>query len=116
MINYNKSNLGTLVIDGKEYDLQEQAYVCDDGLSYEAKVKDSEGNLYKVTWNTTDKWNTNDERFKELNKKCYEETGMYQINVLTDEEQEELTILETFFNDESVACDWDEPAEITLID
>ena len=100
---------GTVQHNGKTLYLTQQAYVnnegTDGGVCYNAHAIDEDDNEYYIAWATTKTWDDNGIRYNEL-------TDRYGDEGLTDEELAELGNLEAYFNDESDACDWDNPSEI----
>ena len=85
-------NYGTVEFKGTIYALTQDAY-CDnygtDGaVRYYASAVDASGNKYLVAWETTQAWNEAQELYKQTNE------------------------VSGFIEDESNACDWDNPIEV----
>lgn len=116
-----RDKYGSATFDGKEYTLIDQSY-CDiygDSECYFCTAitgeTDEEGRLmeYKVRWNETEEWSTQSATHKRLYaKKCDSEHGG---EPLTAEEHDDLYRAETYCQDESNACDWDNPADVHMI-
>ena len=89
------NNYGTVTFEGKVYTLTEQAeaanYGTDGEVRYYANAVDADGERYKVAWETTEAWNEATEDYKT--------TG--EVNGLIE--------------DESNACDWDNPVDVREI-
>lgn len=115
-----EKEFGTANFKSKKYILAEQAYADNYGrneeVRYYAKAFDTDENEYKVTWITTEKWNLANELYQ-LEQK---------LNLLpetheewTEEEQKRLEELQNMvlvnIEDESNACDWDNPLKIEEI-
>ncbi len=92
LIEIPDTNNGSVVYNGENIYLQQQAYCLNDGV-YAACGKDVAGNVYEIRWNTTIAWDDACEAFKK-----------------GDETQE------SFVEEESNACDWDNPYSIELIE
>lgn len=91
-----EAKFGTVEHEGKTLTLTQQAY-CDnvgagDQVAYFARAVDAEGNVYKVKWDTTFDWDEAEAAFK-----------ADPLNAPPNE-------------DESLACDWDNPAAIVRVD
>ncbi|MFA5099470.1 MAG: hypothetical protein WC547_01115 [Candidatus Omnitrophota bacterium] len=67
-------------------------YGTNGSVVYTADGVDSNGNKYSVTWNTTAEWN-------EANEEGVDEDG---------------DPVNSYCNDESNACDWDNPESVTM--
>ena len=91
-------NYGTVTYKGKEYMLTQQAYITgtNEEPYYLANAIDSEGNEYEVEW-----------YLNKDTKEAYDEI----------ERQRELGEVPNYslVEDESNACDWDNPTEIRKI-
>lgn len=87
-------NYGTVEHDEITLALCEQAYSSNylNGIAYFATAIDELENEYKVRWNTTEEWDEACEAASDDPDGCY-----------------------PILNDESEACDWDNPAEITPV-
>lgn len=79
---------GAVSYEGKTLALTQQAYASNygtfGGVVYKAHAIDEEGNVYTVTWQTTEEWD----------------------NAEPDS---------AIFNDESNACDWDNPYDVIAL-
>lgn len=96
-----KEDFGTVNFEGKEFKVTQQAYVNNDGTEYYATAADKIGNKFLITWETTEKWNLSVELYGlELRSKDLD----VNMDGLVDVE------------DESNACDWDNPASVAAID
>lgn len=91
---YVLRDFGTVAHDGKTLILTEQAYMDNYGTNgavrYYAHAVDYDGNIYRIAWDTTAAWDDECEKAK---------NGEYS----------------GYLDDESNACDWDNPAEIELV-
>ena len=80
--------------NGTEITLTEDAsadnYRADGRVQYTAMGTDAAGNRYYITWDTTDEWNEAQDEW-----------------VATEEDQ-------SYLQDESNACDWDNPVSVEL--
>lgn len=91
-------NYGTITYKGKEYTLMQQPYIA--GINeepyYLANAIDNKGNEYEVEW-----------ELNEYTREMYDET----------ERQRELGEIPNYslVEDESNACDWDNPVCVTQI-
>ncbi len=105
------TDYGKVTLNGVTYTLLDQAhadnYGTDGEIRYYANAVDEEGNECTVTWQTTVQWDEANEHYR-LNER---------FNELTEEEIERLEELEAktlcSIEDESYACDWDNPIAIT---
>lgn len=83
---------GTVTFNGKVFALTQDAYFdnygTDGGVRYYASAVDTDGNKYLVAWGTTEKWNEAQQEYKV--------TG--EVNGCIE--------------DESNACDWDNPVSV----
>lgn len=85
-----QANHGSVTFGGVEIFLTQEAY-CNNAGQYLAAGKDADGNEYRVEWQTTKAWDD----AQELCRTTGEVSG--------------------FAEDESNACDWDSPIEITKL-
>lgn len=109
-----KEEYGAVKKKGVEYILTQQAYAdnygADGEVIYKAMAEDEEGNEYRVIWETT----TEFDEAQELHSLENDED-------LTDEEierKEELIengVKSCYCEDESNACDWDNPVSISRV-
>ena len=83
---------GTVNHNGAELELTQEAY-CSNWGEYRATAKDAEGNEYEVIWSTTQAWDDEQAAFK------------------ADPEN----YVSSIADDESNACDWENPIEIRSI-
>lgn len=93
------TDYGTVTYEGKEYILTQQPYIMgriNEDPCYLASAIDSEGNEYEVEW--------------ELNK----ETKEAYIEIERQRKAGEIPNY-SLVEDESTACDWDNPIEIMEI-
>ncbi len=111
-----KKEFGTVSHNGIELAISQVAY-CDnygtDGeVRYYASAEDQEGNEYQVAWDTTAKW---DEAGELYNLELKQEQRPESFD---DEDQERMDELMAdgvhsyLIEDESNACDWDNPVSI----
>lgn len=85
------NDLGQPPKDPHDADSAEAAnYNTDGGVQYTATGKDNKGNRYLITWNTTEEWN----------------------NAQIDDEGDPV---DSWREDESYACDWDNPESVVLM-
>ena len=106
-----KEDYGTVSFEGKELPVTQAAYVSNDGTEYYSTAEDSEGKEYLVTWETTNEWNLSVELYDlELRGK-----DIYEDDI---ERLEELRNMDGLVDveDESNACDWDNPVSVAAID
>lgn len=93
---------GTVDHGGAALALTQQAYCenygTDGGVRYYASAVDIEGNEYRVSWDTTQAWDA--------------ATAAAKVSLA---ESGELGNEEYLLQDESNACDWDSPADITPV-
>jgi len=86
---------GTVTMDGLTVVLTQQAYVCNYGtageVQYKASAIDTSGNIYIVTWATTDGW---------ADHKCGSDGNCVVAGC------------GGWCEDEGNACDWDNPLSI----
>lgn len=111
---YLDTQFGTLKFRGTEYTLTQQAYVSNYGTNgvvrYYASAVDITGKEYEVTWETT-------LEYDEAQELCTLENNSF----LTEEDEERMQELiekgvhSAYFEDESNACDWDDPASVKEI-
>jgi len=110
---------GTVDYEGKTLTLTQMAYADNYGTNgevrYYAHAEDEEGNTFKVVWETTLEWDEAGELFNlELKQEQQPES-------FDDEDQERMDELEAkgvqsyLIQDESDACDWENPVEITEV-
>ena len=89
------AEFGTVEHNGMTLALTQQAYVnnygTDGAVRYYAAAIDTDGNDYRVEWDTTARWDAAEAAHK------------------ADPENNDAP------EDESLACDWDSPAEITAL-
>ena len=87
------SEFGTVEHNGVELALTQQAYVngTDGAVRYYAAAIDTDGNDYRVEWDTTARWDAAEAAYK------------------TDPANNDAP------EDESLACDWNNPVEITAL-
>lgn len=115
----------TLKYQGYEITLTGEAfadnYGTDGGVRYYSwgKLENKSGNQVdvRVAWDTTAEWDENAERYARL----LELVQDWRQGGITEEEEDELDELQNELagvdmGDESNACDWDNPAEVTLRD
>jgi RecJ-like exonuclease len=99
-------NFGKATFNGIEYVLQQDAYVdnygTDGEIRYYAAAKDAQGNEYMVTWGTSEDWNNASEEWKNICKE-YEPKSAPEYEC------------PAILQDESNACDWDNPINVELI-
>ncbi len=81
---------GAVTFNGIEIDLTQEAY-CNNAGQYLAAGKDDAGNTYLVEWETTKAWDDAQEAAR--NGDC-----------------------SAWAEDESNACDWDDPIDVRLIE
>ncbi len=88
-------NHGTVNYEGKELNLTEEAYATNyrDYVRYEAHAADANGNTYLVQWDTTSEWDNDIEA-------AQADTSVFPVKL----------------DDESNACDWANPVEITELE
>jgi len=102
------SVFGKVVFKGAEYTLQQDAYVENYGTAgqvrYYATALDADGGEHMVAWETTEEWDS--------------ATALYQ-QALTDATDECGNIKDMpdcgILDDESYACDWDNPVEVVAV-
>lgn len=109
---------GSVSFEGKKYIITDQAYCDNYGTDGEVRYyahaidEDNTGNSYKVTWQTTLKW----DRSCELAR--MEEAANYSNDFTAAEDERFLELKEMTLcdiEDESNACDWDSPINVELI-
>lgn len=107
-------DFGTVEFNGKIYKLTQQAYCDNVGTSgevaYYASAEDEEGNEFKAVWETTLAWDLSGELF---NLEQAKEEG----HDFSEEDAERLEELSedydsSLIQDESDACDWENPADV----
>lgn len=76
----------TVEFEGKTYTLTQEAYVGTYATKYHAAAVDDEGNKYTITWETTEEWD-----------------NARKIDL-------------SYCEDESDACDWDNPVNVELVE
>jgi len=112
------NDYGTVNFEGKTYKLEQQAYVENykDGVAYFARATDENGDEYEVIWLTTTAWD-NAQEYDQLQREqeAVERFG----HDFSDEKAERLAELEEMalpsIEDESNACDWDNPYLVNSI-
>jgi hypothetical protein len=95
---------GTVNFKGKTYTLTQQAsaenYGTNGGVRYYASAVDANGNKHIVIWDTTPEWDAAQAEAEKVARRYAPQSAP---------EYEYPAIL----GDESNACDWDNPAEVT---
>ena len=84
-------------------------YGTDGEVRYYAHAVDDQGNEYRVAWEVTDEWADG----QELYDRAMSLTDQHRD--LTEEEEAEIEaydLVSAIVEDESNACDWDNPVEI----
>ena len=122
-----KNNYGTVNFEGKELEITQQAYVdnygTDGEVRYYASAVDTDKNIYNVTWETKEEFNESgklfslEEELKELNShKSFDDGMINRIAELEEiiEKMESEGIGSNYCEDESNACDWDNPISIEM--
>lgn len=116
-------DFGTVTFNGQVFTLTQDAYAdnygSDGETRYYASAVDTDENDVKVSWTTTAAWD-NSEKIFNLNQKLEELTSNLSDEDHAErwiaevkEEIEELEALETCDSeDESNACDWDNPISV----
>lgn len=113
MDNYTtqKKENGEVVFKGKKYALIQSAYVdnygMDGGVRYYAHAIDKIGKKYKVAWDTTAEWNKHQGGHEEQDASGYKVIGPVA-------HPDKMTC--GFCEDESNACDWDNPISVESVD
>lgn len=99
-------NYGMVEFEGRTYELTEQAYPENYGISgeicYKATAKlqgDESEEVYMVTWKTTETWN----EYTKLHEEYVEENGNDNSDWIA------------YLEDGSNACDWDNPISVDQI-
>lgn len=77
------------------------------GVIYTAEAEDEAGNVYRVTWDTTEAW---DEAQAAYNAELRDLSEQFEGRIPSDQ-MPDVGMLD----DESSACDWGNPASIELI-
>jgi len=106
---------GVVTYDDRKLYLLQQAYLNNykDGIAYFASAIDSKGALYNVRWDTTEDWDRAQEK-AEL-EGILEQDG--ELDPEDDERLDELMEMDLPNpTEEGDACEWNSPAEVTLID
>ena len=115
-----EKDFGTVEVEGKTYWLTQMAYMnnygTDGAVRYYANAIDEDENEYKVAWDTTQTWD-------DMNKMYLLEMNEADDN-LSEEDTEQLEELRRkyegydalgYVEDETNACEWDEPVEVEEI-
>ena len=109
--------------DGKTYLLTQQAY-CDnygtDGaVRYYAHAIDSEGNNYKVAWDTTETYDLMGELYRldlkqQQQPEDFNDEDQERMNEICEELDFDIAKSSpvAYIEDESNACDWDNPVDV----
>ena len=109
----------TVEFEGKTYALTQDAFVDNYGTNgdvcYRAMAIDEQGNKYNVIWYLDEAYEKNGKDYNRYIKL----TDLSEHQPLDDDEQSEFDTLiddgqPSPNEDESNACDWDEPAHITF--
>lgn len=107
-----KEKYGAVNFNGKEYILTQDAYADNYGndseVRYYAKAVDSDENEYCVAWETSERWNLSQELFCLEQKDEPTEEDLQRIEELS-------SMALTNYDDESNACDWDNPFSVEKI-
>lgn len=100
------TDFGTVDFEGKTYTLTQEAYVDNygtrGGVRYYAYAADAEGNEYLVAWDTTPEW----------------DAAQAEADAISQEyapASAPLGLYPSLLDDESDACDWTRPVEVTAI-
>lgn len=93
----------TIKYDGKQYTITQDAYIdgTNETILYRAHGVDADGNAVRVTWGVTEQWQTDEDLLRDGN----DDSGIVQ-----DDHKDALARL----NDESNACDWDNPIAVEV--
>lgn len=96
---------GSVIFEKEEYVLTKQANAENykNTVRYYANAIKGD-KTYTVAWELSDKYVENDEIYKKLKVKDWDD--------LTQEQADNLSYLEQYFGDETDACDWDNPIEV----
>ncbi len=117
---YILRDFGTVEHNGKTLILTEQAYMdnygTDGAVRYYAHAIDDEGNTYRVAWDTTAEHDMACELAilegrEEMREKYGDELSEADAKRLA--ELREMNLPDP--SDESIACDWSEPAEVKAV-
>ena len=107
---YNTDELdnGTVEHEGKTIYLIQQAYADGIGedIHYDASGVDIDGNVYHVRWETTEAWDNAVAEYA-AERRDYDEAHAQGRST-------EYPECPTLLDDESNACDWDNPSSVTL--
>lgn len=94
-----RKKYGMVVFNGIEYVLTQQAYPdhYKNGVRYFSSAMDKNGNMALMEWETCDDWNEASELWE----------TMHHESIMDD--------LPGILEEESNACDWDNPINVTIL-